>query len=136
MNETEFWKIIDLVDQTAMERESRAAITDIVDELSNQSMAEIRSFYNHLCNALFKLDTRPHFMATEAQTDDSFEYQRCYVVGKEGSFVEELLQPLCSSVFQTHVGWIVLLHRTFKWNQSLGSIVRIEGTGQLTLVSL
>lgn len=92
MNETEFWKIIDLVDQTAMERESRAAITYVVDELSNQSMAEIKSFYNHLCSALFKLDTRPHFMATEAQTDDSFEYQRCYVVGKGRQYYLDVLK--------------------------------------------
>lgn len=93
MHENEFWKIIESVDKKALELERQGdAVEPVVANLSKSSVAEICSFHNHLTNALFSLDTKPHHQALHDEcSDDSFLYVRCYVVGQGRKHYESVL---------------------------------------------
>jgi hypothetical protein len=93
MTQDEFWKIMARVDQRALEAEDQhRAARPVTKQLSKLSIDKIKSFHNHLANALFALDTRKHCQASPPdQTDDSFLYLRCYVIGKGRSYYESVL---------------------------------------------
>ncbi|MBS1952916.1 MAG: DUF4240 domain-containing protein [Cyanobacteria bacterium SZAS-4] len=84
MTEKKFWTIIGRIDKHILEEDDDelAAIEPAVSSLAQCSLPQIKSFYNHLSNALYAIDTRKHQRATnQPYTDDSFLYIRCYVVG-------------------------------------------------------
>jgi len=97
MKRQDFWKYISLIDTTALQSEDEeGAIVRIIDELALLPVAEICSFYDHLAEALYLLDTRQHLQASQSQSDDSFLYARCYVLGMGQEFYEQVLSdPKC-----------------------------------------
>lgn len=93
MTLNEFWNIIDLISVDALNREDqRRALKALVSCLELESVDKIRSFYNHLANVLYDLDTRNHCEATrEFQSDDSWLYLRCYVVARGYKYYHNVL---------------------------------------------
>jgi hypothetical protein len=92
MKQSDFWKYISLIDTKALESEDeQQAIVRIIEELALLPVKEICSFYDHLTDVLFELDTRRHFEASESKSDDSFLYARCYVVGMGRDFYKSVL---------------------------------------------
>jgi hypothetical protein len=53
--------------------------------------AEIKSYYNHLSDFLYKLDTRSHYEAAGKPGSDAFLYVRCFVVASGQIYYEKVL---------------------------------------------
>lgn len=92
MTEDEFWNIIDLIDtHRLLEDHSAEAVAPVLGCLELESVDRIKSFYNHLANALYALRTSEHWKAAvENQTDDCFLYLRCFVVARGYKFYQQV----------------------------------------------
>ncbi|MFD5922683.1 DUF4240 domain-containing protein [Kitasatospora sp. NPDC058201] len=85
MDESEFWEIID----SSVRAEMHEAVTEIENRLESLSGDEIKSFHDHLSEALFKLDRKDlsesgyRFLGAyeaDGQSADDFLFARCAVL--------------------------------------------------------
>ncbi|MDR3616026.1 MAG: DUF4240 domain-containing protein [Candidatus Obscuribacterales bacterium] len=89
----EFWAAIDLVDANALaEEDEESAVQPVIKHLKRLSADKIKSFHNHMSNALYALDTEEHYKAaTQPHSDDGFLYLRCYVLAMGRNCYHEVL---------------------------------------------
>jgi len=97
MTEDDFWICIAYVDKQALGAEdTQSAKEPLVNYLAQFDVTEVESFSEHLANALYELDTLAHAEeAGESDTDDSFLYARCYVVGMGRAHYQRVLASPC-----------------------------------------
>ncbi len=89
MTQEEFWQLIKLVDQDALEQQDEeAALAALEAALADKSIPEIESFYTHLAHALYDIDgeTYADNAGDSGGSDDAFLYARCYVVARGRDF--------------------------------------------------
>jgi hypothetical protein len=91
VTEREFWELIDLIDEGAIESGQGCAIEPLISSLAGKSVGEIESFSSHLADMLYKLDTRAHYVAGILHEDD-FLHSRCYTVAMGQDFFADVLQ--------------------------------------------
>ena len=85
MDTEEFWNIINLVDQEALDEcDDDEAVEPIVSALASKSEDEIDQFQEHLSQALFAIDGQKWIdeAGESSGSGDGFLYARCYVVAK------------------------------------------------------
>lgn len=92
MTEEEFWQYISLIDIHAVNQgHDAAAVESLLDHLAQHTVPNIESFYNHLANALYELDTKVHWEQSGSKSEDNFLYERCYVIGMGRKFFDRVL---------------------------------------------
>lgn len=92
MNDRKFWEAIAKIDQDVLPDEARA-LQPLIAYLETLDPMELIGFHNQLCKKIYRLDTREHFeAASQNQSDDSFLYLRCYVVGRGKDYFNKVLR--------------------------------------------
>jgi len=94
MNVEEFWKIISLIDQDALEEcDDEEAVEPITSELSKKSEAEIGQFQEHLSQSLYAIDGKKWIeqAGDSSGSGDGFLYARCYAVAKGKEYYSKVL---------------------------------------------
>lgn len=92
MNDRKFWEAIAKIDQDVLPDEARA-LQPLIAYLETLDPMELIGFHNQLCKKIYRLDTRAHFeAASQNQSDDSFLYLRCYVVGRGKDYYNKVLR--------------------------------------------
>jgi hypothetical protein len=85
MDINEFWKLIDLIDQEALEEcDDEEAVEPLVSALSSRSEREIDQFQEYLSQSLYAIDGQKWIeeAGDSSGSGDGFLYARCYVVAK------------------------------------------------------
>ena len=85
MDVNDFWKLISLIDQSALEEcDDEEAVEQLVLELSTKSIQDIDQFQEHLSQALYAIDGQKWIdeAGESSGSGDGFLYARCYVVAK------------------------------------------------------
>lgn len=94
MDVNEFWKVISLIDQYALEdSDDEEAVEPLISLLSTKSEDEISQFQEHLSQVLFALDGQRWMdqSGDSSGSGDGFLYARCYVVAKGKEHYETVL---------------------------------------------
>jgi len=94
MDVDEFWKIISLIGQEALEEcDDEEAVVAIVSELSTKSEAGIGQFQEHLSQALYAIDGQKWIdeAGDSSGSGDGFLYARCYVVARGKAYYSNVL---------------------------------------------
>jgi len=85
MEQNEFWKLISLIDQEALEDcDDEEAVAPIVSVLSSKTEEEISLFQEFLSQALYAIDGQKWIEESgeSSSSGDGFLYARCFVVAK------------------------------------------------------
>ena len=91
MNENDFWKLMELVDVSALDSgDERAAIEPLQNALLKKTSEELFSFEEHLALRLYAIDGEVFAdnAGDSGSSDDGFLYARCYVVAKGSVYYE------------------------------------------------
>lgn len=91
MIKEEFWRLIGLIDQDALERQDEeSAIAPLEKALADKSILEIEGFYTRLAHALYDIDGEIYAdnAGDSGGSDDAFLYARCYVVARGMDFYQ------------------------------------------------
>ncbi len=95
MDQKEFWKVISLVDQEAIEEcDDEEAVEPIVSSLSSKTEEEIDQFQEFLSQALYALDGQKWIKESgeSSGSGDGFLYARFYVVAKGYEYYSTVLR--------------------------------------------
>jgi hypothetical protein len=94
MDVEEFWKLISLIDQDALEEcDDEEAVEPVTSALSTKSEEEIGEFQEHLSQALYAIDGQKWIeqAGDSSGSGDGFLYARCYVVAKGKEYYSKVL---------------------------------------------
>ena len=94
MDINEFWKLIGLIDQEALEEcDDEEAVEPIASELASKSESEIDQFQEYLSQTLYAIDGQKWIEEAGDSSDsgDGFLYARCYAVAKGREFYSNVL---------------------------------------------
>lgn len=91
MTRDEFWQLMTLVDQAALEEgDEDGALAALIEKLSTLPEPEIFGFEENMAQALYALDTRRHAEQSDG-SDEGFLACRCYVVARGRAYYDEVL---------------------------------------------
>lgn len=113
LSETEFWRLIALLDWTEAEYNDRV-LEPLVNALSQGPVARIYLFLDRLSEKLYQLDTADHAKPLRDSDEggflsaDEFLYARCCVVANGRAFFEKVLKN--PGEFPTEVTFESLLY--------------------------
>jgi len=94
MDRNEFWEIIDVINQDALEEcDDEEAVEPIVSALAANSENKIDQFQEHLSQVLYAIDGQKWIdeAGESSESGDGFLYLRCYVVAKGKEFYSKVL---------------------------------------------
>jgi len=94
MDRNEFWEIINLINQDALEEcDDEEAVEPIVSALAASSENKIDQFQEHLSQVLYAIDGQKWIdeAGKSSGSGDGFLYLRCYVVAKGKEFYSKVL---------------------------------------------
>ncbi len=91
MTRDEFWQLMTLVDQAALEEgDEEGALAALIARLSSLPEQEIFAFEENMAQSLYALDTRRHAVQSDG-SDEGFLACRCYVVARGKAYFEGVL---------------------------------------------
>lgn len=115
MHETEFWKLIDLINVDALDDGNEdGAIHPLYEALTKKSEGELFAFEEQLAVQLYAIDGEVYAdnAGDSSGSDDGFLYARCYVVAKGREFFEAVkvdparmpksIEQWCESLLYPH----------------------------------
>ncbi len=115
MHETEFWRLIELIDVEALDGgDEDGAIQPLHQALLEKSEEELFAFEEALASRLYAIDGEVFAdnAGDSGGSDDGFLYARCYVVAKGRSFFEAVkadptlmpksIEQWCESLLYPH----------------------------------
>ena len=85
MDQSTFWRLIDLIDNGALQAgDEEAAVAPVIEALAKYTEADIQGFQDILAQCLYDIDGQAFAdqAGKSGQSGDGFLYARCYVVAK------------------------------------------------------